>query len=157
MDSLFEESIHRLVPDGDKEEIASLARRCVRACGIYVRNNHRKLDDERMELIKATKMSSLIDKLNKDNIKKVMSDDIRIKDIISENIHDVDPILRELKETITDRLKEDVEENILTLFKCPGCKERKHITRQVQLKSLDEASSSLNTCVNCGKRWIVHG
>ncbi len=157
MEDILKETISVNKPDFSAENTGLLARRCIVACTKYVASSYPNLDNERQQLIIASKINALLYKLTAEVIQKIYEGKLRVKTVIETDIYDLNKELRDAKAVISDRIIEVDQTNIYDLFKCPKCKARKHLTREVQLKALDEASSSINLCLACGKRWIIHG
>ena len=41
------------------------------------------------------------------------------------------------------------------IYECPRCKKKKHTMREVQKRSIDEASNVVCICAECGQKWDV--
>lgn len=63
----------------------------------------------------------------------------------------------EIKDKIKRRVETKIEEAISKLYKCNVCGKNSCITREVQIRSLDEAQDIICTCTSCNHIFRVRG
>lgn len=63
-------------------------------------------------------------------------------------------IINEMRDR--DDVDREILKNLHSVIKCVCCGADKCITEKVQIRSLDEGSSSVTTCMVCGHRWVKH-
>ncbi len=89
-------------------------------------------------------------------VKAVLNKTINIKNIGNMSIDELCPNANlETKRHVENRRKQQISYKVFTMYECENCgKSETYISRK-QIRSQDEGSSTICTCVYCNHRWII--
>jgi len=80
--------------------------------------------------------------INIDNLGGMSSDDISMKN-------------NELKEQLNSRRNQKIKQKTTNMYTCRNCKGRECTIRMQQMRSLDEGTTLILNCINCGFRFMI--
>ena len=102
-----------------------------------------------------------IDKDNKHNselVSKIIQGEFDVKNIGSSSSIQLNPkYLVDIIEEINDRSQRHLQKKYSEQHECRRCHKRKTTEIEAQTRSLDEGSSLLITCEECGYKWVIGG
>ncbi len=98
----------------------------------------------------------LISKIINHNRTQLQFNFEEIKNLYLKSSYELCPIKSENTiKIINSRINQTHNAKISKAYVCGKCKKRETITKQVQLRSLDESSNTQITCINCNHIWVI--
>lgn len=88
-------------------------------------------------------------------IDKIISKDIDINKIGNMSSDDMSVRNTELKEQLNNRRGQKIKQKTTNMYVCRNCKGRECTIRQQQMRSLDEGTTLILNCTNCGFRFMI--
>lgn len=136
--------------DNEKKS-KKLTTRCIKACHNYITCNY--INDPNQYIL-SLKLDYLYHKLNKETITKILNDEIRVKNLLSDSIFELDAGLKNHKEFLLSKIAPS-NANSCNFYTCPRCKARDHTYREVQTRCIDEPRSIKCVCNCCNLKYSV--
>lgn len=85
---------------------------------------------------------------------KLINGELKPKELITLTTEQLNPDKnKKLIELINTKKQQKIVEKTTDIYKCPKCKERETVAREVQLNGLDEATHTHVRCVKCQHEW----
>jgi DNA-directed RNA polymerase subunit M/transcription elongation factor TFIIS len=86
---------------------------------------------------------------------KIISKELDINKIGSMSSDDMSVRNTELKEQLNNRRGQKIKQKTTNMYVCRNCKGRECTIRQQQMRSLDEGTTLILNCTNCGFRFMI--
>jgi DNA-directed RNA polymerase subunit M/transcription elongation factor TFIIS len=136
--------------DNEKKS-KKLTTRCIKACTNYITcNNISDPNDYTLSL----KLDYLYHKLNDDTIAKILNDEMRVKDLLYNDIFALDADLKNHKEFLSSKIAPS-NANSCNFYTCPRCKAKDHTYREIVCRSIDEPRCVKCVCNVCNLKYSV--
>jgi DNA-directed RNA polymerase subunit M/transcription elongation factor TFIIS len=146
-------SIYTKVNDilDNEKKSKKLTTRCLKACTNYIICNN--INDPN-DYILSLKIDYLIHKLNTETITKILKDEMRVKDLLYDNIFELDAGLRNHKEFLSSKIA-PLNTNSCNFYNCPRCKAKDHTYKEIVTRASDEPRSVKCVCLICNFKFSV--
>jgi transcription elongation factor S-II len=148
IESMFTEKIIETIPE---KEAKYLTKRCIKAVRYNISSNNIQDPDDN---ILSLKLDFLYKKLTPEIIEQLNNNELRVKNLLSMDIYDIDKDLKSYKEFLSSKVVQD-NTTKCSIYTCPRCKAKEHTYREIQTRSIDEPKSVKCTCLICGFKFGV--